>query len=411
MQHSRACDTWAEKYQSELVKDKESLVDHRKAMYDTSSIYAEIHVCLIISLSILDHLREAGWDDELEQMDERDLANLKTETEMVKVCQKPLTEKSEDNCFIRTKGTHLIDIAPATSNLIQHLDGYLTRFKEKRIKKERKEFLQSRIPTLRQSVEDYVLSIPVSAAREFPGVPDLFCHPLVRDFIDNAPVEDFERTRLEPLLPVFPDIVREVQSTIRDKAIALVVKGCGKDYEINPDTVLDLATTIFSCSQCRMKGPNARSELYVSQTLRFPDVMYHPCAVFNAYRVHSYVLETEVDFEVLGERTEKANWNRYSQISFKAENQKVLSEAVALSGLDPIVATSAQMDAADPIFECVACNDLHKGRAMMRWSLVVRLLLSFFFISKYQHPSHLVFSFHLCDIGSALPRASCQVAE
>lgn len=99
MQHARACAAWDKKYQAELEKDKESMIDHRKVMYDIS-IYAKIRVCSIMSFSILDHLREAGWDDEIERMDEEDLASLKGETEMVKVCQKPLTDKSEHHLFI-----------------------------------------------------------------------------------------------------------------------------------------------------------------------------------------------------------------------------------------------------------------------------------------------------------------------
>lgn len=247
----------------------------------------------------------------------------------------------------------------------------MTQAQIKRIKEDRMNFLRHRIPIFQQFIDDYCLSIPPNDAREFPAIPDLFCHPLVRDAVDNIPVEEFEKSSFKPLEPLLPEIVADVRSSIRDQAIALVVAACGENQVIDPDTVLDLATTIFSCSSCSNAGAyNCRGYLYAAETLRFPDVMYHPCARNCDYS--SRQSEKDVDFAYFVDYPiSTSNWNRYSQIRYKVENQKVLSEAIALCGFDPKVATFAQMDAADPILECVTCNDPYRGRATMRWSLVV----------------------------------------
>ncbi|KAF8957650.1 hypothetical protein BDZ97DRAFT_1924354 [Flammula alnicola] len=42
-----------------------------------------------------------------------------------------------------------------------------------------------------------------------------------------------------------------------------------------------------------------------------------------------------------------------------------------MCGFDGLTTTAEQMDDANPIFECVRCNDPHQGRVMMTWAGVL----------------------------------------
>lgn len=64
-------------------------------------------------------------------------------------------------------------------------------------------------------------------------------------------------------------------------------------------------------------------------------------------------------------------WNNNGVVGFGMQAMEVLSDPVGAYGLDPMSTTIKQMNAVDPTFECVGCKDLHEGRFVMRWTLVV----------------------------------------
>lgn len=231
---------------------------------------------------------------------------------------------------------------------------------------------------LQDILATYALSLPNSVGVEVPDLADLFCHPYVRDLIDNASLDVFTTdTGLDSLRAMLPKLIQEVQSTIHDKVVALVAEGYAGSDDFDPKKSLELATTIFSCIGCGYGGD--RSPYYWTETIRYSDVMFHRCVNTAASDLSSHPKESDIDFKFLdGEhyclsmyRGSSADWNRYSQISFNPMHKKILSDVVALAGLDPKTTTTAEMDALDPIFECIPCNLPTEGRATMRWSVVV----------------------------------------
>jgi hypothetical protein len=55
-----------------------------------------------------------------------------------------------------------------------------------------------------------------------------------------------------------------------------------------------------------------------------------------------------------------------------------MDSIVSMAGLDPKTATAQDMDALDPIFECIACNSFTEGRATMTWMTTVCSVSSLF---------------------------------
>lgn len=228
-------------------------------------------------------------------------------------------------------------------------------------------------PLLQEIFNTYALSLPNFVGREFPKFADLFCHRQVRYLVDNAtitPDDDPTMVRLQFVRDNLPRILCEVRGTIRSKIVALVAKGYAQAglSDFDPKRTLNLATTIFSCEECR-EGKSGH--VFGSETIRPSDVMYHYCTRLPASQIRGVNLDVDGYFQLLDRDFNQCDWNRHSQVSFKPENHRILSEVVTLAGLDPKTTTSEQMDALDPIYECLSCNSPSKGRPTMRWSVVV----------------------------------------
>ncbi|PPQ88037.1 hypothetical protein CVT25_000846 [Psilocybe cyanescens] len=68
--------------------------------------------------------------------------------------------------------------------------------------------------------------------------------------------------------------------------------------------------------------------------------------------------------------TDQTPWPGFGCAKFDLAGQKLLTGLVTMCGLNPHTTTIDEMDAVDPICECVAGNDQSSGRLVMRWSTV-----------------------------------------
>jgi hypothetical protein len=88
-------------------------------------------------------------------------------------------------------------------------------------------------------------------------------------------------------------------------------------------------------------------------------------------------MKGDLETRFLRQHCKETLWNYKGDIVIKPEHTAFVAELVRLAGLDPKTATVQEMDALDPIFECVHCNSFALGRATMTWKTAVPPCFSF----------------------------------
>ena len=226
--------------------------------------------------------------------------------------------------------------------------------KAQRLQRERITLLKERLPILRKVYNTCVETYPVNSI--IPCVADVFKDPIVQDLLVRPCLSTtFTEKDLETLGALFPDIVCRWRNRTEEKLMNMITP-----RQRPPKSLLfRLATTIFSCQRCN------------NDPLTYPQVLIHRCAtMFNPYG------NADEEQMVVGRFLDCSNWNACNSIIFDVSKVVCLSEAIKLCGLNPKSATREDMDKQDPIFECLACNDLRKGRCTLPWLGVVFLFYS-----------------------------------
>lgn len=240
--------------------------------------------------------------------------------------------------------------------------------RSRRLVYERDELYAERFPVLREVREDIVRSFPYLTRPSLPTVGELWAQPSIRKFILEHPKgEVFTKADLAPTVTtVFPEINERLQRRIDKELLGKVHVGLGEmgrqEREVDPETVFDLATTIFHCCGERL--------------FWFSDIKAHECARSLQFP-HAVGKEFVYAYDYL--RSEE-KYHGHSEAhgvggtSFNANASKVAAEVVELCGLDPLTTTIQAMDELDPIFECLVCSSLEhtKGRCTMTWRAAVR---------------------------------------
>ena len=266
--------------------------------------------------------------------------DLKHDPDIQKICQKEITGRGNifqfAQCYILSQDYQVLQV-----------DGLINTFmadvQVKRLRSERRTLFGERLPILRKVYNTCVKTYPVNSI--IPCVTDVFLDPVVQDLFFRPPMSTtFTEKDLEAIGTLFPDIVLRWRSQTEEKLLNMIPPS----QNIGPSS-LQLATTIFSCRSCH------------SEPLTYPRVLIHQCAT----AVYGYGIDEEQS--VVRHFLDRSNWNAGNFITFDSPNMVSLSEAVKLCGLDIKSATREDMDKRNPIFECLTCNDLRKGRCMLSW--------------------------------------------
>ena len=235
---------------------------------------------------------------------------------------------------------------------------------------------KKRLLILRTVFQDYVATLPRDA--QYPSMADLFADPRVKSLIEDTPVTvDLKAEHLNPLVPIFPDIVARWKERVQAHLIGLI-KVSMPDYVFDEDTVLGLAITSFICREGLVIFDCSYNEY-----LHYPSVLMHGCASsgdFCGFEHGSVAHNLNMTFN-------ESPWNQGGVIQFEPERMRILAAVVRLCGMDPRTTTRLQMDGLDPIIECVSCHSTRLGRATMKWWGVVSLQRSALsmFISSLTH--------------------------
>jgi hypothetical protein len=227
--------------------------------------------------------------------------------------------------------------------------------KAKRLRDERDTILLERLPILHKVYDTCIETYPINSI--IPCVSDVYLDPVVQDLITSPPLSaTFTNENLATVEALFPDIILRWRKQTEEKLLNMSSQGCSTQNV--PESALQLATTIFSCTLCP------------DEPLTYPRVLIHRCATKNCY--HNPVVDD--DLSVLKRSLNCSYWNSGNNMIFEAQKITTLTKVIKLCGLDPKSATREDMDKQNPIFECLACNDTRKGRCTLSWLGVVCFL-------------------------------------
>ncbi|KAF8959597.1 hypothetical protein BDZ97DRAFT_1837049 [Flammula alnicola] len=277
---------------------------------------------------VIEYLKELGWGEELSKIPPLD-NSLENDHTVVSVCQREVTQI----------GLSIFKFS---------LEAVVQNFQRKRLRQEHTILLKCREHILRRIVADCARVLPVAHAI-YPTASELF-----RITTEDPSLVDYSKEYPEAVRVAIPEIALRWQKDIEDKLRDLITSAC-PDYIFDPSTVLDLATTFFCCVNC-------------DEVMRHDHAMTHGCTT----RIDFYLTDPyqRASLEVLNE----VNWNFGRWIEFRPDILQLVTRVVELSGFNPTTTTAREMDEADPIFECVDCNNIEKGRATMSWATVASFL-------------------------------------
>ncbi|KAF9473236.1 hypothetical protein BDN70DRAFT_925272 [Pholiota conissans] len=169
---------------------------------------------------------------------------------------------------------------------------------------------------------------------------------------------DYSKTGPDALRIPFNDVIELWRNHVKNSLTGVIREDC-PDYDFDPFTVLDLATTFFTCT--------FSTEFHTPcHSMRTDQTMNHRCCWPS-----DNTLDDDPGLAAFESCFGSALWfDCVGSVQFSQMGLKVMRGVVEMCGLDPLVATGSQMDALDPIIECHTCNS-DEGRAMLTWREVV----------------------------------------
>ncbi|KDR85932.1 hypothetical protein GALMADRAFT_218999 [Galerina marginata CBS 339.88] len=310
--HAGACAVWQKETEIARKAYKLSLVEKNKTI-------------------IVERVKKLGWEEEFAKMSEDDVMPQDI-PKVTKACQKELTDRV------------LLNLDKL---LIEHMED----FRRERLHRDRRAMLMERLPILKDVYQTYILSLPANALH--PTAGELFRSPVVQELINTS---SFTKAHMETIIPILPHLTLRWQKELEDKLCQLISTACGAEYPFDPEKVLHLATTSFSCGRCSS-----------GKSLTHPRVLVHSCA--TSWSRDGCPME--VDEKACNSVLEQVYWNSRGDITFKLDDLKQMQDVIQMCGLDAKTTTRLEMDEANPILECIPCNDIHRGRATLKWSAVI----------------------------------------
>ena len=288
----------------------------------------------------MERVTALGWADELSKMRYPD--DFKYEPDIERFCQKEITGRG--NFFQSTQCYILSQAFIVLLQVDEFINTYMVDAKAKRLQKERDALLLERLPILRNVYNICVETYPVNSI--IPRASDVFLDPVVQDLFFRPPLSTtFTEKDLETVGTFFPDIVLRWRNKTEEKLLNLSpnqnisesllrLTSAGHDYFFLPilyQWPFDISSSSYT-QMCHLRG------IWVHE-----DQVAIRDFLGGSYR------------------------NAGKIINFDAQKIACLSEAIKLCGLDPKSVTREDMDKQNPIFECLACNDLRKGRCTLSW--------------------------------------------
>ncbi|KAF5330283.1 hypothetical protein D9619_006076 [Psilocybe cf. subviscida] len=324
-EHGLACSTWLSQRRLEIEEKKASEIDEKGNL-------------------VVEYAKKLGWAEEF-QLSPVAVEVLKQDNDVHKACTKNLTEK-------------------ALNNLEETINEVLEGVRVERLSNAVDALLRKRLPLLKEVSQECRKDL--SPAQATPSTRQLFELPSVRDLILNTPdTVEMDASYFQPVVDDYAALVGEWRARMDQNLIDLIKEGYGPDRIVDEGTILDLATTVFICSIGCSGG---------TEPIGYPRALCHACTrrPYGSGKVRKLLTPLEQAENItLRDVLNEGAWNHYSELTFRPELGKMLGDIIELCGFERDTTTRAEMDAANPVFECLACHKGSKGRAVMTWRSTV----------------------------------------
>jgi len=253
--------------------------------------------------------------------------------------------------------------------------------KTNRLYREREEFFRHKLRRLREIRKEYSLTLPPNQV--FPNTADIYSHPTVKEALSDAVSNEVLEEALTRIQPSLPKIVDDCLELSKQALASLVIDEYnGKNKSFNP-SVLELAATLFRCKSC-----------YCDLTL--DQALVHKCRYYYDYDSTTKAVRDAID-EVT------TLYRIRTTIIFSLASLESFVSVLGACGIDLNMATVADMNAIDPVMECLDCSNAERGRVTMRWLSVVSDQCLFpWFVHMNTPDSRNTFSL------SHIPRSPCR---
>ncbi|PCH43514.1 hypothetical protein WOLCODRAFT_138386, partial [Wolfiporia cocos MD-104 SS10] len=297
---------------------------------------------------IVSRLEEMGWGEELDRMKDGRYAELARHTS---VCvSRPLTERAWKK--IR-------------DDVVERME----ELRERRIKKERRKTLATRLRLLSTALEEMLSDVRATAATQMePFISDYAFMPEFRSIIESPDEREVTRETLDALRDLLPSLVVSWQADLKSRFVDLVKSKITAPEGVD---VCNLAITCVECRACHM-------------LLWFPGLLAHRC--FRSIRMDSYGMDPNPDaYESIVASVMSDRRPQFTMLEVPDDTALDRSRnIVRLCKLDPATATTQDMDALDIRLSNVSNNEtwdrtwraaMHSGCTFPRplgveWSLV-----------------------------------------
>lgn len=310
---------------------------------------------------IFQHLRDLGYGDEVERLNEVDPTIL-SEHSCIKQT-KELTERGGFRYLCTPADKFSIASCLAWSNMLPALVELMEDTRRKIQRKDRKSLLKGRLRLVSDVFREYQLSR--SPTEILPSSADICSMPQVMAMLEDPAHDAF----------VTPDSFANLKEQFRQLCEEWVLSKNRELVSLMPKNPVDLipganefhrlglAMTFFKCSEC-------------VEPISYPRVLAHGC--LTALRVGNR--NREDDRALIYASLDCEPWNTgRGKISYFNAAEASARSVLESCGLDVDVVTAADLNDMDKWLECLRCTHRAKGRPVFKWQKAVSDLLHFLY--------------------------------
>lgn len=244
------------------------------------------------------------------------------------------------------------------------LTEYVRDARRRRINNERSVPYDKVINAFTPHLNEYARTRPLGEV--LPGVVEFCLSPRIRTLIFDVVDEGLDTLDIDYFKELIPQVCDEWRSNISNQLYELLPSWL-QDDETEPATVLQSALVWFHCSHKAAYG----TELCRHTSIAFPRIMSHMHIKEPVLSIphpenedDDLVNSLHKKWILRHEVCSQALFDKY--VTFDLHASLAACEIVALCGLDPVTATSSDMDELDMRIACVPCEQVMTWRKAVR---------------------------------------------
>ncbi|PPR05245.1 hypothetical protein CVT24_010455 [Panaeolus cyanescens] len=285
--------------------------------------------------TILAYIRSIGWGDEMDRQTHNHPRSVKA---FAKICMKKITPKVLE--YNR-----------------EAFERHMEWAQERRMEIDRSDCIKRRLRLFKNIYETKV-NLLIAPEDPRPRLSDVFAIPrFSKRIVGTSTHVEVSAADFQDLENNLKGVIEEAKDILKQKMLTLVQEGMGNE-PYDPETVLDLATTVF-CQETLIQYEGT------SDSLTVPEAM----------SMHVVASDLEAKSQLVERVLGSVPWNTGdAKFKFDKAASDMLGSLLVVLGLDPKTTTLREIEELDPIFECVQCNHRKKGRLVLKWTQTMKHL-------------------------------------